>query len=127
MQPIFEAWLKPFEDLGASTVTQRGTSGTDHVAFDRSGLPGFQFIQDPLDYFSRTHHTNLDVLEALEEEDLKQASVIIASFLYHAAMRDEMLPRKPLPQEPPEDEEEEEEEEEDGKKTKGEKGGGGHS
>ncbi len=104
VQPIFSAWLEPFEDLGATAMTQRNTGGTDHQSFDREGLPGFQFIQDQMDYFARTHHTNLDVLEALEEEDLKQASVIVASFLYHAAMRDELLPRKPLPQEPTEDE-----------------------
>ncbi|MCB1057023.1 MAG: M20/M25/M40 family metallo-hydrolase [Acidobacteria bacterium] len=99
--PIFRAWLEPFADLGADTVTQRNTGGTDHQAFDAVGLPGFQMIQDPLDYFSKTHHTNLDVLDLVEADDLKQASVILASFLYDAAMRDQMMPRKPLPQEPP--------------------------
>ena len=97
--PIFEAWLKPFEDLGATEVTMRKTGGTDHVPFDGVGLPGFQFIQDRLDYGTRTHHTNLDVYDHLQADDLKQSSVILASFLYHAAMRDEKLPRKPVPEE----------------------------
>ncbi|RPH57020.1 M28 family peptidase, partial [bacterium] len=91
----------PFADLGADTVTLRRTGGTDHVPFDRIGLPGFQFIQDEMDYSTRTHHTHLDDLDHIRADDLKQASVIMASFLYHAAMRPEMLPRKPLPQEPP--------------------------
>ncbi len=95
--PIFEAWLAPFHDLGADTVTTRNTYGTDHQAFDRVGLPGFQFIQDGLDYRSRTHHTNMDVLDHAVREDLVQASVVLASFLYHAATRDEPLPRKPMP------------------------------
>ncbi len=100
--PIFEAWLEPFEDLGADTVTARNTRGTDHQAFDRVGLPGFQFIQDGLDYWSRTHHTHMDVLDHAVREDLISSSVILASFLYHAAMRDEPLPRKPMPKyEPP--------------------------
>jgi Zn-dependent M28 family amino/carboxypeptidase len=95
--PIFEAWLAPFHDLGAATISLRNTGGTDHLAFDAVGLPGFQFIQDGLDYSTRTHHTNLDTYDHLREDDLKQASVIMASFLYHAAMRDEKLPRKPMP------------------------------
>ena len=99
VKPIFEAWLKPFADLGADTVTLRSTSGTDHVPFDRVGLPGFQFIQDPLDYRSHTHHTNIDTPEHVERDDLMQASVVLASFLYHTAMRPEMLPRKPMPEE----------------------------
>ncbi len=101
VMPIFERWLEPFHDLGAETVVTRNTGGTDHVIFDRVGLPGFQFVQDQLDYFSRTHHTNLDVYDHAVEEDLKQAAVIVASFAWHAAMRDELLPRKPMPQEPP--------------------------
>ncbi len=96
--PIFERWLLPFNDLGADTVTNRNTGGTDHQSFDRYGLPGFQFIQDELDYSSRTHHTNLDHYDHARAEDLKQASVVMASFLYHAAMRDDKLPRKPQPQ-----------------------------
>ncbi len=95
--PIFEAWLAPFADLGATAVTMRDTSGTDHIPFDRVGLPGFQFVQDSLDYMTRTHHTQMDVFDRLQPADLKQASVVLASFLYHAAMRDEPLPRKPLP------------------------------
>jgi Zn-dependent M28 family amino/carboxypeptidase len=97
--PIFEAWLEPFHDLGATTVSLRNTGGTDHLSFDAVGLPGFQFIQDRLDYQTRTHHTNLDTYDHLREDDLKQASVIMASFLYHAATRDEKLPRKPMPKE----------------------------
>ncbi|HUK88157.1 MAG TPA: M20/M25/M40 family metallo-hydrolase [Terriglobales bacterium] len=95
--PIFEEWLKPFHDLGATTVTNRNTGGTDHLSFDAVGIPGFQFIQDPMDYFSRTHHSNMDVYERAQREDLMQASAILASFVYNAAMRDQMLPRKPLP------------------------------
>ena len=103
--PIFERWLLPFRDLGADTVTHRGTGSTDHVAFDAVGLPGFQFVQDGLDYGTRTHHSHLDHYDHAVEEDLEQASVVLASFLYHAAMRDELLPRGPLPQ-PPADYEE---------------------
>lgn len=101
VKPIFESWLAPFKDLGAGTVTLRGTGGTDHVTFDRLGLPGFQFIQDEMDYETRTHHTNLDTYDHLKREDMAQASVLMAAFLYDAAMRPEPLPRKPLPQEPP--------------------------
>lgn len=99
--PIFARWLEPFHDLGADTVSHRDTGGTDHLPFDRVGLPGFQFIQDDLDYTSRTHHTDLDHFDHAVVDDLKQASVILASFLYHAAMRDEKLPREPLPRPPP--------------------------
>ena len=102
--PIFEAWMQPFRDLGMSTLTMRNTGGTDHQSFDAVGIPGFQFIQDPLDYETRTHHSNMDVYDRLQADDLKQAAVIVASFVYHAAMRDQMLPRKPiekaLPKEP---------------------------
>jgi hypothetical protein len=108
---VFEAWLKPFRDMGADTVTNRNTGGTDHVAFDAVGLPGFQFIQDDLDYYTRTHHSNLDVFDHAQREDLVQASVVMASFAYHAAMRDELLPRKPVPQKPLDSEMEDEEEE----------------
>jgi carboxypeptidase Q len=107
--PIFEAWMQPFKDLGMSTLTMRNTGGTDHQSFDAVGIPGFQFIQDPLDYETRTHHSNMDVYDRLQADDLKQAAVIVASFVYNAAMRDQMLPRKPiekaLPKEPerPED------------------------
>jgi hypothetical protein len=97
VRPIFERWLEPFSDLGASTVSLNNTGGTDHLAFDRVGLPGFQFIQDRLDYSTRTHHSNVDTLDHVEERDLKQAAMIMASFLYHAAARDALLPRKPSP------------------------------
>jgi len=96
VRPIFEAYLKPFNYLGAAHLTVENTTGTDHQSFDGIGLPGFQFIQDPIEYGTRTHHTNLDVYEALVEDDLKQSAVIIASFVYHTAMRGEKFPRKPL-------------------------------
>ncbi len=78
-------------------MTLRHTGGTDHQSFDGVGLPGFQFIQDALEYMTRTHHTDRDTLRAPAADDLKQAAVIMATFVYNAAMRDEMLPRKPLP------------------------------
>jgi Zn-dependent M28 family amino/carboxypeptidase len=96
VRPIFEAWLEPFRDLGAGTVTMRTTGGTDHLSFDAVGVPGFQFIQDPLEYESRTHHSNMDVYERAQKDDLMEAAVIMASFVYNAAMRDQMMPRKPL-------------------------------
>ena len=102
--PIFEAWMKPFKDLGMSTLTMRNTGGTDHLSFDAVGIPGFQFIQDPIEYETRTHHSNMDVYDRLQTDDLKQIAVIVAGFVYDAAMRDQMLPRKPiekaLPREP---------------------------
>jgi carboxypeptidase Q len=97
VRPIFRAWLVPFRDLGAATLTIHNTSGTDHLAFDRVGLPGFQFIQDPIEYDTRTHHSNMDVYERIQADDMKQAAVIMAAFVYNAAMRDEKLPRKPMP------------------------------
>lgn len=97
VRPIFRAWLEPFRDLGASTLTSSNTGGTDHLAFDAVGLPGFQFIQDEVEYGTRTHHSNMDVYERLQADDMKQASVIMAAFVYNAAMRDEKIPRKPLP------------------------------
>jgi carboxypeptidase Q len=99
--PIFESWIQPLKDLGVTTVTMRNTSGTDHLSFDGVGLPGFQFIQDEVEYDTRTHHTNMDVYERLQREDLMQASVVIATFVYQAAMRDGMLPRKPMPKDEP--------------------------
>jgi carboxypeptidase Q len=95
--PIFTQWMAPLKDLGVTTITLRNTGGTDHLSFDAVGIPGFQFIQDPLDYESRTHHSNEDVYERLQPGDLKQAAVVEAIFVYNAAMRDQMLPRKPLP------------------------------
>jgi carboxypeptidase Q len=96
-RPIFEEWLKPFADLGATALSIRNTGSTDHVSFDNAGIPGFQFIQDPVEYATRTHHTNMDVYDRLQPPDLMQASAIMASFVYHTAMREEKLPRKPLP------------------------------
>ena len=95
--PIFEAWMRPFQDLGMTQLSPRSTMGSDHGALDLVGIPAFQWIQDPVDYSTRVHHTNLDVFDHLVAEDLIQSAVITASFVYHAAMRDEMLPRKPLP------------------------------
>ncbi len=107
--PIFEAWMRPFKDLGMTTLAMRNTGGTDHLSFDAVGIPGFQFIQDPIEYDTRTHHSNMDVYDRLQPDDLKQISVIVASFVYDAAMRDQMLPRKPiekpLPREPEKKEE----------------------
>ncbi len=97
MRPVFKDWFAPFQDLGATTISIRNTGGTDHLSFDAVGLPGFQFIQDPLEYSSRTHHSNVDDVANVSEADLMQASAIIASLVYHAANRDELLPRKPLP------------------------------
>jgi carboxypeptidase Q len=99
--PIFEAWLAPLKDLGATTVTLRPTRGTDHVSFDSVGLPGFQFIQDEADYETRTHHTNLDVFDRLQKADLMQAAVVMATFAYDAATRPLRLPRRPLPRDVP--------------------------
>lgn len=96
--PIFEAWMEPLKDLGMTTVTHRNTGSTDHAAFDAVGLPGFQFIQDRIDYFSRTHHSNMDVYERVIPADVMQAAVVMATFVYHAANRDEKLPRKPAPE-----------------------------
>jgi Zn-dependent M28 family amino/carboxypeptidase len=95
---IFAKWLEPFADLGAKTVTISNTGGTDHQSFDAVGLPGFQFIQDEIEYNTRTHHTNMDSYDHLIADDLKQISTIVAAFVYNAAMRDEKLPRKELPQ-----------------------------
>ncbi|MDP3071606.1 MAG: M20/M25/M40 family metallo-hydrolase [Opitutaceae bacterium] len=94
-RPIFRAWLKPFKDLGAETVSLANTGGTDHLPFDQIGLPGFQFIQDTIEYNSRTHHGNMDVYDRVIADDLKQAAVIMAAFVYEAAMRDDLIPRKP--------------------------------
>lgn len=95
--PIFEAWMKPFNNIGMNTLTIRDTGGTDHQAFDAVGLPGFQFIQDPVEYDTRTHHSNMDTYERIQEEDMRKNAVIVAAFVYNTANRDEKLPRKPLP------------------------------
>ena len=94
---IFQQWMAPLADLGVSTITMRNTGGTDHEAFDAVDVPGFQFIQDPLDYGSRTHHSNQDVYERLQADDLAQAATVEAIFVYNTAMRDLMLPRKAMP------------------------------
>jgi Zn-dependent M28 family amino/carboxypeptidase len=96
-RPIFEKWLEPFKDLGATTITSRNTGGTDHQAFDGVGIPGFQFIQDTMDYETRTHHTNMDVYDRIQATDVMQMSAIEASMVYLTAVRTEKLPRKPLP------------------------------
>jgi len=92
--PIFAAWGAPFRDLGFTTITNRTTGGTDHLSFDAVGIPGFQFIQDPVEYETLTHHSNMDVYERIQKDDMMQAAVIEAAFIYDAAMRDEMMPRK---------------------------------
>jgi len=95
VRPIFRQWLVPFRDLGAETLSISNTGGTDHLSFDVIGLPGFQFIQDEIEYDSRTHHSNMDVFDRIQADDLKQAATIMAAFVYNTAMRDEKLPRKP--------------------------------
>jgi Peptidase family M28 len=97
LAPIFAQWMEPLRDLGVTAITMRNTGGTDHEAFDAIGVPGFQFIQDRLDYGSRSHHSNMDTYERLQEEDLAQAAAVEATFVYNAAMRDQMLPRKAFP------------------------------
>jgi carboxypeptidase Q len=95
--PLFTQWMEPFHNLGMTTLSIRNTGGTDHLSFNEVGLPGFQFIQDPIEYETRTHHSNMDVYERIQEPDMKQMAVIVASFVYLTANRDEMVPRKPLP------------------------------
>jgi carboxypeptidase Q len=97
VRDIFSAWLQPFASMGATGITSSNIGSTDHSMFDMVGIPAFQFIQDPMEYETRTHHTNMDVYNYLSIEDLKQAAIIIAAFVYNASMREEMLPRKPLP------------------------------
>ena len=97
-RPIFRAWLTAFGDPTAQTISLRNTGGTDHQSFDAVGLPGFQFIQDPLDYGTRTHHFSMDVFERVVEDDMKQAASLMALFVYNAATRDGMFPRKALAQ-----------------------------
>jgi hypothetical protein len=97
VRPLFTAWLAPFKDYGANTLSIRDTGGTDHLSFDAVGIPGFQFIQDPVEYETRTHHSNMDVYDRIQPGDLMQAAAIVATFVYHTANRGELLPRKPLP------------------------------
>lgn len=94
VRPYFEAWLTPFADMGAKTLTMSNTGGTDHLSFDRIGLPGFQFIQDVIEYDTRSHHSNQDVYDRIQAEDMKQAATIMAAFVYQTAMMDEKMPRK---------------------------------
>jgi hypothetical protein len=94
---LFRQWLTPFRDLGATTLSISNTGGTDHLSFDGIGLPGFQFIQDEIEYDTRTHHSNQDVFDRIQGDDMKQAATIMAAFVYNAATRDEKLPRKTMP------------------------------
>ncbi len=97
MRPVFEQWFGPFRDQGVGTISIRNTGGTDHLSFDEVGLPGFQFIQDPADYNTLTHHSQVDTLDHIQAPDMMQASAVIATIVYNTANRAEMLPRKPLP------------------------------
>ena len=94
--PIFKTWLEPFGDLGAKTITLSNTGGTDHLSFDGIGLPGFQFIQDEIEYDARTHHSNQDNFDRIQADDMKQAATVMAAFVYQTAMMDEKIPRKPM-------------------------------
>jgi carboxypeptidase Q len=96
LRSLFRQWLQPFRDMGAETVSAANTGGTDHLSFDAIGLPGFQFIQDQVEYDTRTHHSNQDVFDRIQGDDMKQAATIMAAFLYNTAMRDEKLPRKAM-------------------------------
>ena len=97
VRPLFRRWLMPFREMGASTLSISNTGGTDHLAFDAIGLPGFQFIQDEIEYETRTHHSNQDVFDRIQADDMKQAAVVMAAFIYNTAMLDEKLPRKAAP------------------------------
>jgi len=99
--PIFQQWMEPFKNLGMTTLTIRNTGGTDHLSYDAVGLPGFQFIQDEVEYNARTHHSNMDLYERIQPNDMMRNAVIVASFVYNTANRDEKLPRKPLPKPQP--------------------------
>jgi carboxypeptidase Q len=107
VRPIFREWFAPFKDLigtnknnSVATLSISNTGGTDHLSFDAVGIPGFQFIQDPVEYDTRTHHSNMDVYDRIQEDDMKQAATIMAAFVYNTAMRDKKLPRKILPGQP---------------------------
>jgi Zn-dependent M28 family amino/carboxypeptidase len=99
--PIFETWMKPFHSLGMTMMTSQNTGGTDHLSFDAVGVPGFQFVQDPVEYETRTHHSNQDSYERLQASDMMKNAVIVASFVYETANREAKLPRKPLPKPQP--------------------------
>jgi Zn-dependent M28 family amino/carboxypeptidase len=96
VRPIFRRWLAPFREMGATTLSIANTSGTDHLSFDAIGLPGFQFIQDEIEYSTRTHHSNQDVYDRIQADDMMQAATIMAAFLYNAAQMNERLPRKTI-------------------------------
>ena len=98
--PVFREWLEPFASMGATQVSAQRTGGTDHVFMQQVGIPGFQFVQDPLDYETRIHHSSIDTYDHLQTDDLKQAAVILASMLWQAAEREKALPRPPVPREP---------------------------
>ncbi len=98
--PIFRAWMAPFQNLQMNTLTIRNTGGTDHQSFDAVGLPGFQFIQDEVEYNARTHHSSMDVYDRIQAADMMQNAVVVASFVYNAANREQLLPRKPMPPRP---------------------------
>jgi len=95
--PIFRQWIAPLADLGVTTISYRNTGGTDHLSFDAVGLPGFQYIQDPMDYETRTHHSDMDTYDRLHALDLEQGAVLEAIFLYNTSEREAMMPRKPFP------------------------------
>ena len=95
VRSLFRQWLAPFRDMGAATLSISNTGGTDHLSFDAVGLPGFQFIQDEIEYDTRTHHSNQDVFDRIQADDMKQAATIMASFVYNAAMLDQKVPKKP--------------------------------
>jgi carboxypeptidase Q len=97
VEPIFQAWMEPFRNMDTTTLTIRNTGGTDHLSYDAVGLPGFQFIQDPIEYDTRTHHSNMDTYERVQAQDMMRNAVIVASFVYQTSTRDDKLPRKPLP------------------------------
>jgi Zn-dependent M28 family amino/carboxypeptidase len=99
--PIFTQWMEPFRNLGMETLTIRNTGGTDHLSYDAVGLPGFQFIQDEIEYNSRTHHSNMDMYERVQPNDMMRNAVIVATFVMNTANRDDKLPRKPLPKAQP--------------------------
>ena len=99
--PIFQSWMEPFRNMGMTTLTIRNTGGTDHLSYDAVGLPGFQFVQDEIEYNARTHHSNMDVYERVQAQDMMRNAVIVASFVLNTANRDEKLPRKPLPKPQP--------------------------
>jgi hypothetical protein len=95
--PIFKQWIAPLADLGVSTISYRNTGGTDHLSFDAVGLPGFQYIQDPMDYETRVHHSDMDTYDRLHALDLEQGAILEAIFLYNTSEREAMMPRKPFP------------------------------